>query len=97
MSRPPSFEQLVAEAVRQAVREELDQVLAAVRDMVAAAGKPEPKSVTLTEAAARHQVSERTLERRIKSGELPSIRVGRRLLIPVAALDEYFSDQRRAS
>jgi excisionase family DNA binding protein len=47
----------------------------------------DPDCVDLSTAAARLGVSRRTVERLCASGELHSVRVRRRRLIPVTALD----------
>ena len=47
--------------------------------------------LTLREAAARYKVSQRTLRRRISTGDLPALHCGRRIIrIPATALDALF-------
>ena len=47
--------------------------------------------LTLSEAAARYKVSQRTLRRRISTGDLPALHCGRRIIrIPATALDALF-------
>lgn len=47
--------------------------------------------LTLSEAAARYKVSQRTLRRRISTGDLPALHCGRRIIrIPAHALDALF-------
>jgi excisionase family DNA binding protein len=89
MSRYP-IDQVFYDMVRQAVRDEMAQVIAEVRAMVAEGQNPEPKSLSIREAAERHSVSERTIYRLIQRGELASLRVGTRHVIPVAALNAVF-------
>jgi excisionase family DNA binding protein len=48
---------------------------------------PEPGYLTAAEAAARLGISLRTTRRRIADGSLPSVRIGRSVRIPAAALD----------
>ena len=48
---------------------------------------PEPGYLTAAEAAARLGISLRTARRRIADGSLPSVRIGRAVRIPAAALD----------
>jgi excisionase family DNA binding protein len=48
---------------------------------------PEPDYLTATEAAARLGISLRTTRRRIADGSLPSVRIGRAVRIPAAALE----------
>lgn len=43
---------------------------------------------TVDEAAKILQISRPSAFRGIKSGEIPYIRIGRRILVPVAALDK---------
>lgn len=47
----------------------------------------EPVYLSATEAAERLGISLRTVRRRIADGSLPSVRIGRAVRIPVAALD----------
>ena len=47
----------------------------------------EPVYLTAAEAAARLGISLRTARRRIADGSLPSVRIGRAVRIPAAALD----------
>jgi len=48
--------------------------------------------LTLQEAADRYHVSVMTLRRRIRSGALPAVHAGRRLIrIPAAALEQLFT------
>jgi excisionase family DNA binding protein len=47
--------------------------------------------LTLSEAATRYKVSQRTLRRRISTGDLPALHCGRRIIrIPATALDGLF-------
>jgi excisionase family DNA binding protein len=48
---------------------------------------PEPDYLTAAEAAARLGISLRTTRRRIADGSLPSVRIGRAVRIPAAALE----------
>lgn len=48
---------------------------------------PEPDYLTAAEAAVRLGISLRTARRRIADGSLPSVRIGRAVRIPAAALD----------
>ena len=49
--------------------------------------------LTLQEAAERYRVSVMTLRRRIRTGELPAVRSGPRLIrIPAPALDAMFTE-----
>jgi excisionase family DNA binding protein len=47
----------------------------------------EPEYLTAAEAAVRLGISLRTARRRIADGSLPSVRIGRAVRIPAAALD----------
>lgn len=64
--------------VRAVVR---DEIRAALREMQAQA-KPLP----VPDAAAELGVSERTLRRQIKAGEVPVIRIGRAVRVDMAAV-----------
>ncbi len=54
---------------------------------------PEPiEYLTPREAADRYHVNPMTLRRRIRSGDLPAVRCGTRLIrVPVRALEELFT------
>jgi excisionase family DNA binding protein len=47
----------------------------------------EPQALTIGEAAVRLGVHRETLRAAIERGEIPAARLGRRWLVPVAALD----------
>ncbi|MGA3354791.1 MAG: helix-turn-helix domain-containing protein [Acidimicrobiales bacterium] len=46
-----------------------------------------PQALSIAEAASRLGVHRQTLRAAIRRGELPAARLGRRWLVPVAALD----------
>ena len=46
----------------------------------------------VSEAAIKLGVSEPTLYDSIKRGEIPSIRIGHRVLVPIAALEKYLAN-----
>ena len=54
----------------------------------------EPIVLTITEAAARLGIHRQTLRAAIERGDLRAVRVGRRWLIPVAAIDELLGGHR---
>jgi len=47
---------------------------------------PSPRAFTVAVAARRLSVSERTIYRAVRRGDLPAIRLGRLIRIPEAAL-----------
>lgn len=47
-------------------------------------------ALSVDEAAARLGVSEWTVRQAIKRGEIPSRRIGHRVLIPADAIDRFF-------
>ena len=53
------------------------------------------KVLSVTEAAAVLQIGRNLCYRGIRRGEIPSIRVGTRLLVPVAALDRLLQQEWR--
>jgi excisionase family DNA binding protein len=57
----------------------------------------EPRSVKVSLAAAALGISERSCWDEVKSGRLRSFRYGTRVLIPVAALDEWLKAHEVAS
>lgn len=52
----------------------------------------EKLTFNLSEAAVKIGVSEPTLRKAVKQGTIPSIRVGYRVLIPIAALEKYLAE-----
>ncbi|MGH9110021.1 MAG: helix-turn-helix domain-containing protein [Acidimicrobiales bacterium] len=54
----------------------------------------EPIVLTIAEAAARLGIHRQTLRAAIERGDLHAVRVGRRWLIPVAAIEELLGDHR---
>lgn len=55
----------------------------------AAGAHVEPRLLAVRDAATATGLSRSNIHKLIASGELASIKVGRRRLIPVAAIDEY--------
>jgi excisionase family DNA binding protein len=53
--------------------------------------KPERRVVTLKEAAAILRISRASAYQAAKTKEIPTIRIGRRLLVPTAALEQMLS------
>jgi excisionase family DNA binding protein len=49
--------------------------------------KPERRVVTVGEAAAILQISRGAAYQAVKTKQLPTIRIGRRLLVPIVALE----------
>lgn len=45
-------------------------------------------ALTVAEAAERLRISQVAAYRQIKTGQIPSVRVGRRLLVPAAWIDQ---------
>ena len=57
----------------------------------------EPIAVSIAEAAARLGIHRQTLRAAIERGDLRAVRVGRRWLIPIAAIDELLEGRRARS
>lgn len=55
------------------------------------------KTLTVTEAAACLGISRNTAYQAVREGTVPSIRVGRRILVPVHALEELLSSPETAA
>lgn len=72
--------ELLARAV-EAIRRERAEAAVIARHEVDAYGVPE--------AAKRLGISETSLHRRLKAGDIPSVQVGARRLISATAIDEY--------
>ena len=49
------------------------------------------KTITVTEAAAWLGISRQTAYQEVRTGAIPSIRLGRRILVPVHALEALLS------
>ncbi|MEX0822677.1 MAG: helix-turn-helix domain-containing protein [Rhodothermales bacterium] len=78
-------------AVRAAVREEVRAVvLSTLPEAIRRA--TEPEHMTREEAADYLGISTRSLDYRIKERRLPSVKRGRRVLIPTDALREYLDE-----
>lgn len=57
---------------------------------------PNPRLVSVPEAGEMLGVSRATAWRMVDAGTLPTVRVGRRRLVPVAAIDELVDHLRAA-
>lgn len=53
--------------------------------------QPKPETTTITAAAKRLKIGRNQAYEAAARGELPVIRIGRRLLVPTAALDRMLS------
>lgn len=80
--------------VREVVRDELQQVLAQMRDLVAQAQTVERRALSIAESAERWNVSAKTIQRRIDAGDLNVVRIGTRIVVPVEALDALFMTEK---
>lgn len=80
---PDGFEQLAAMAAR--VVNSGQQRTDADTDLAAVAAHGNTPPMTVTEAARRYRVSDRTIRRWVASGELPAERHGRTIRIPKEA------------
>ena len=49
-------------------------------------------ALTISEAAVRLGVHRETLRAAIDRGEIPAVRLGRRWLVPIAAIDQLLAD-----
>ncbi len=54
----------------------------------------EPIALSITQAAARLGIHRQTLRAAIERGDVRAIRIGRRWLVPVAAIDELLEGRR---
>ena len=50
--------------------------------------KPQPRVYTLDEAAVILRICRGSAYRAAENGDIPTVRIGRRLLVPAAALDK---------
>lgn len=68
-----SVESAIAEALRPVIRQELDAIRQELAQMRA---QRADELLSVADAAKRLNVSRRTIQRMIRSGEIPSVRVG---------------------
>ncbi len=54
----------------------------------------ERKYLNMTEVAGRLEVSGQTVARMIERGELPAVKIGRRVKVPSAAVSAYLERQK---
>ena len=63
--------------------------------------KPEKLCFSVTEAAKRLGLSRNLTYEAVKRGDIPSIKIGKRLLVPIAALEHFLNkttdSQRKAN
>jgi len=52
-------------------------------------------TITVEEMAIRLGIGRNTAYQAVRTGEIPSIRIGRRILVPVAAFEKMLSDAGR--
>jgi excisionase family DNA binding protein len=67
------------------LEEKLDLVMALLRSMKSS--ETGPRAFTMKEAAARLSISETTLKERVRTQEIPSIKIGRSRRIPASAIE----------
>jgi len=84
---------LLLDAIRSAVRTELDATLAPVLAALKAAGPP-ARGLSVDEYATQHGVSPWTVRRRVADRTLPHQRIGRRIIIPADAMPTTAGDDR---
>jgi excisionase family DNA binding protein len=82
-----SLESLLDGLVRRAVREAVGEALA----QLMSATPSTPRSLTIGETAEATGFSERSIRRMVADGRLRSVRSGRAVRIPAAAVDELIS------
>lgn len=66
-----------AEEIRSIIREEIQRALR---------GSASDEAVTIAEAALRLKVSTRSVQRWIRSGELPAVKLGGAVRVPLSAV-----------
>lgn len=76
-----SLEETIALAVKQAVREAVAPLTEELQRLRAS---QEEEGVTLDDAARRLKVSRRTVQRWIKSGDLPGVKVGNAIRVKLS-------------
>lgn len=86
------LDQLADELVEQMAVTLVERIDARVEQLLIERTAAQPRAVDVRTAAARLNVSARTVAQMIASGQLRSVRVGRRRLIPLAALEAMLGD-----
>jgi excisionase family DNA binding protein len=91
-----SFTQTIVQEVRASVRDELSQHFSKqdnLKGQTAPRKVPETsrRAVSIREAARLLSISTRTLQNYISLKAIPTIRIGRRVLIPAKSVDEISS------
>ncbi len=66
-------------------------------DSVRKPGKKEPLALTVEEAGKRLGLGRAATYAAINRGELPHLRIGRRVVVPIAALEQWLSEVRPKS
>lgn len=84
------------DAIRSAVHDLVDALCAAVRQ-ARAAPAPVDRLLGVDEAAAMLGIGRTALYGELASGRLPSIKVGRRRLVPASAVQRFIDDQSDAA
>ena len=91
-----SFAEAIVGEVRSSVREEIDRTLSQVATNVPkppqeSDSKMPPKAVSVREAARLLSISPRTLDKYVALKVIPTVRVGRRVLVPMKSVNEVVS------
>jgi excisionase family DNA binding protein len=60
---------------------------------VSASRRSRPETTTVTAAAKRLRIGRNQAYKAVANGQLPAIKIGRRLLIPTAALDRLLNGE----
>jgi excisionase family DNA binding protein len=80
------FDRELVRALVGALRDD-PELLAELRALLDPVDAAQPEWLTISEAASYLRVSERTIERRIESGRLPTSTLGRRVIVSRGDLD----------
>jgi excisionase family DNA binding protein len=92
--REVSLERFATLFLKELLRSAQDEIRPVIAPTVAAAPfsmnrkEPEPRAVGLKQAAFLLGVREPTIRKHVRQGTIPSLRVGRRVLVPIKAIND---------
>lgn len=91
-----ALEDIVRRVVREAMADESAQIVAKIQEALARQSGTERRALSIDEAAERWNVSPKTIRRRIAAGEVESRRIGSRVVVLAAELEEAIEGRKTA-
>jgi excisionase family DNA binding protein len=83
-----SFIEDIVRQLRASVRDEINRVLSGLETQSRAPHEPPRQAVSVREAARLLSLSQRTIHNYIASNAIRTVRVGRRVLVPMKSVNE---------